>query len=28
VTLRAAGTELVRLGRTWVLFGIGIGFGP
>ncbi len=28
VTLRAAGTELVRIGRSWVLFGIGIGFGP
>lgn len=28
VTLRAAGTELVRVGRSWVLFGIGIGFGP
>lgn len=28
VTLRAAGSELVRLGRSWVLFGIGIGFGP
>lgn len=28
VTLRAAGAELVRLGSSWVLFGIGIGIGP